>query len=165
MRPSTTPLSNPVRPWGEKLVGSHCVWPGARSGAGVEMGTRRSGLRGFGPKTCSLHGFGPKTRSSGAASGRDRVDYTLSGRNRVVRISWSRSPHRLQTWPPGHTQTLAANCNIYLRGRKSVILGVWAAPGAPETLPKGGGLRPPPFGRVSGAPGAAQTPKMADLRS
>ncbi len=27
----------------------------------------------------------------------------------------------------------------------SFILGVWAAPGAPETLAKGGGLRPPPF--------------------
>ncbi len=50
------------------------------------------------------------------------------------------------------------------RDRKSVILGVWAAPGASETLPKGVGLRPPPFARVSGAPGAAQTPKMTDLR-
>ncbi len=30
---------------------------GARSGAGVEIGTRRSGRCGFGPKTCSLHGF------------------------------------------------------------------------------------------------------------
>jgi hypothetical protein len=56
---------------------------GARSGAGVEIGTRRSGLRGLGPKLCRLH---------------------VSGRNRVVRISWSRSPHRLETWPPGHTQ-------------------------------------------------------------
>ncbi len=28
---------------------------GARSGAGVEIGTRRSGLRGFGSKTCSLY--------------------------------------------------------------------------------------------------------------
>ncbi len=37
-------------------------------------------------------------------SARNRVDFTLSGRSRVVRISWSRSPHRLQTWPPGHTQ-------------------------------------------------------------
>ena len=50
------------------------------------------------------------------------------------------------------------------KGRKSVILGVWAALGAPETLPKGGELRPPPFARVSGAPGAAQTPKMTDFR-
>ena len=29
---------------------------------------------------------------------------------------------------------------------------------------KSGGRRPPPFGRVSGAPGAAQTPKMTDFR-
>ncbi len=47
----------------------------------------------------------------------------------------------------------------FVKGRKLVIFGVWAAPGAQETLPTGGGLRPSPFGRVSGAPGAAQTPK------
>ena len=29
--------------------------------------------------------------------------------------------------------------------RKSVILEVWVAPGVPETLAKGWGLRPPPF--------------------
>jgi hypothetical protein len=51
------------------------------------------------------------------------------------------------------------------KDRKSVILGVWAAPGAPETLPKGRGRSPPPSGMVSGAPGAAQTPKMTDFRS
>ena len=34
--------------------------------------------------------------------------------------------------------TLGANFK-FVKGRKSVILGVWAAPGAPETLPKGGG--------------------------
>ncbi len=41
-----------------------------------------------------------------------------------------------------------------MKDRKSVIFGVWAAPGAPETRPKGGGRSPPPFGRFSGAPGA-----------
>ncbi len=41
------------------------------------------------------------------------------------------------------------------------MLGVWAAPGASETLPKDGGLRPPPFVRVSGAPGAVKTPGAA----
>ena len=46
----------------------------------------------------------------------------------------------------------------FFKDRKSVILGVWVAPGARETIPLGGGLRPPPFGRVSMAPGAAQTP-------
>ncbi len=44
-------------------------------------------------------------------------------------------------------------------------MGVWAAPGAPETLQNDGGRSPPPFGRVSGAPGAAQTPKMTDFLS
>ncbi len=33
----------------------------------------------------------------------------------------------------------------FVKDWKSVILGVLAAPGAPETLAKGGGLRPPPF--------------------
>ncbi len=41
-------------------------------------------------------------------------------------------------------------------GRKSSILGILAAPGDWETLPKDGELRPPPFGRVSRPPGAAQ---------
>ena len=36
-----------------------------------------------------------------------------------------------------------------------VILFVWAAPGVGETLPKGGGLRPHFFGRVSRAPESA----------
>ncbi len=37
--------------------------------------------------------------------------------------------------------------NFQLRkGRESAILGVWAVPGVREALPKGGGLRPPPFG-------------------
>jgi hypothetical protein len=44
-------------------------------------------------------------------------------------------------------------------------LGVWAAPGAPEARPKGGGRSPPPSAMVSGAPGAAQTPNMTDFRS
>ncbi len=35
-------------------------------------------------------------------------------------------------------------------------------PGAPETTPKGGALRAPPLGKVSGAPGAIQTPKIDD---
>ena len=38
---------------------------GGKSGAGVEIKTRGSGLRGFGPETCSLHGFGPKFGSPG----------------------------------------------------------------------------------------------------
>ncbi len=47
------------------------------------------------------------------------------------------------------------------KDRKSIVLGVWAASGAPETLAKGGGRSPPSFGRVSGA---GQTPKMTDFR-
>jgi len=37
-----------------------------------------------------------------------------------------------------------------------------AAQGAPESLSKGGGLRSPPFGRLSAAPGAAQAPKSTN---
>ena len=37
----------------------------------------------------------------------------------------------------------------FVKDRKSVNLGVWAAPGARDTIPLGGGLRPPPFGMVS----------------
>ena len=47
----------------------------------------------------------------------------------------------------------------FLTGRESLILGVWAAPGARETFQKGGGLRPPPFWRVSGRPGPPRPPK------
>ena len=43
------------------------------------------------------------------------------------------------------------------------MLGLWTAPGAPETIPKGGALRAPPFGVVSGVPGAGQTPNIDDL--
>ncbi len=45
---------------------------------------------------------------------------------------------------------------------KSVIFGVWAAPGARKTLQKGG---LPFFWRVSRATWAAQTPQITDFRS
>ncbi len=60
--------------------------------------------------------------------------------------------------------TLGGNIK-FVKGRTSVNLEVWAAPGAPETLPKGWGLLPPPVARVSGVAGAAQTPKMTGFRS
>ena len=47
--------------------------------------------------------------------------------------------------------------------QKSLIFGIWRAPGATETIPKGGGLRPPPLGTVFGAPGAVQTSKIDDF--
>ncbi len=47
--------------------------------------------------------------------------------------------------------------------QKSSVYGVWTTPGAPENMPKGGALRAPPFGVVSGALGAVQTPKVDDL--
>jgi len=50
---------------------------------------------------------------------------------------------------------------ICLRGRKSVILGFWAAPGASGAISLGAGAWPPPFERVSGAP---QTTKIANFR-
>ena len=89
-----------------------------------------------------------------------------------------RAPLLLQqalTYDPRDPSCTSRGCTLdgykileLLKGRRSIILGVWAAPGAPETLPKGGGLRPPPFARVPGAPGApraAQTPNVTDFRS
>jgi hypothetical protein len=46
-------------------------------------------------------------------------------------------------------------------GQKSLIFWVWAAPAAPNTIPEGGGLRPPPSW---GAAGAGQTPNIDDFR-
>ena len=42
---------------------------------------------------------------------------------------------------------------------KSVIFGVWVAPGALETLQKGGGRSPPPFARVFRAPRGRPDPQ------
>ena len=46
-----------------------------------------------------------------------------------------------------------------------VIFGFREAPGAPETLQKGGGEAPGPNEMATEAPGAAQTPKATDFRS
>ena len=46
----------------------------------------------------------------------------------------------------------------------SLFLGVWTALGAPETNPDGGARGAPPFGVVSGAPGAVQTAAIDDVR-
>ncbi len=43
------------------------------------------------------------------------------------------------------------------------LFAVWTAPGAPETTPKEGGRSAPPFGKVSGAPGAVQTCKFDNV--
>ncbi len=49
-----------------------------------------------------------------------------------------------------HLYRLKRGCTLggykidqFFKDRKSVILGVWAAPGAPETLPKDAGRSPP----------------------
>ncbi len=47
--------------------------------------------------------------------------------------------------------------------QKSLILEVRKAPGTPETTPKGGARRAPPFGVDSGARGAVQSPKINGL--
>ena len=52
--------------------------------------------------------------------------------------------------------------NIFTR--RWSILVVWPAPGDRETVLKGGWLRPPPFRRVSRAPGAGQTSKIGNFR-
>jgi hypothetical protein len=57
--------------------------------------------------------------------------------------------------------TLGGNFR-FRKGRKAVVLGVWAARGPLRPFQKMGGFAPP-FARVSGAPGASQTPKMNDL--
>jgi hypothetical protein len=41
---------------------------------------------------------------------------------------------------------------LFFRDPEIIDFEVWTAPGAPDTIPKGGGLRPPPFGVVSGVP-------------
>jgi hypothetical protein len=45
------------------------------------------------------------------------------------------------------------------------LLGVWAAPAAPQTLPNGGVIRPLPFGRVMGplGPPKSQLPTISGL--
>ncbi len=50
--------------------------------------------------------------------------------------------------------------------RDPEIIEFWGLDGhgASETTPKGGALRAQPFGVVSGAPGAFQTPKIDDFR-
>ena len=50
----------------------------------------------------------------------------------------------------------------FLVDQTSSIFGVWAALGALQTITNGGA---PPFGMVSGAAGAAQTPKIDMFRS
>ena len=52
-----------------------------------------------------------------------------------------------------------------LKGLKLVILVVWGAPGAPETLQKGEGKARRPSEMATEAPGTAQTPKTTDFRS
>jgi hypothetical protein len=59
--------------------------------------------------------------------------------------------------------TLGGNFK-FVEGLKSVILGIWHTPGAPETLPRSWGASPPTFCQGLRAPGAAQTPKIAKFR-
>ena len=49
------------------------------------------------------------------------------------------------------------------RTQKSSILGFWTAQGPQKPLEKAGCEAPRPFGAVSGAPGAIQTPKIDDF--
>ena len=47
----------------------------------------------------------------------------------------------------------------FLVGRRSSILGIWAAPGGLETFQKGGGCAPRLFGGFPGRPGPPRPPK------
>ncbi len=60
--------------------------------------------------------------------------------------------------------TLGFLIHGFWAGRRSPIFGVWAAPAAPQTFPKRGGLSPPPSGMFFWAAGAAQSPKTDDFR-
>ena len=66
--------------------------------------------------------------------------------------------------PPFTAPLLVAGPGGVHLGRKSSILGLWAALGSRETFQKGGGRSSPPFWKVSQPPGAAQSPKIDDLR-
>jgi hypothetical protein len=52
-----------------------------------------------------------------------------------------------------------------LASRDSSVFGVWAAPGARETIRKGEGRSPPPISKGFRAPGAARTPKIGPLKT
>ncbi len=47
--------------------------------------------------------------------------------------------------------------------QKSSMFGAGTAPGVPENTTKGGARSAPPFGVVSGAPGAVQTTNIDDF--
>ena len=77
-------------------------------------------------------------------------DGVLAGRSKLI---WGRTLTLffLKTW-------ISANQIL-------TILGVWAVAKVPETFAKGGRPRPTrPFGRVLGAPGAAQTFQIDDFK-
>ena len=53
---------------------------------------------------------------------------------------------------------------LFVVDQKTMCQKSWCMRGTwRETIPKGGGRRPPQFGKVSGAPGAAQTPNIDDF--
>ncbi len=54
--------------------------------------------------------------------------------------------------------------NLFFMDPAIIDFGGLDGPGGPETTPNGGALRAPPFGVVSGAPGAVQIPKIDDFR-
>ena len=63
---------------------------------------------------------------------------------------------------PGITPPLYSCYHENLFSRDPEIIDFWGL-GGPETTPKGGALRAPPFGVVWGVPGAVQTPNIDDF--
>ncbi len=138
-----------------------CVRAGARSGAGgpgdpdyAVSARKRVVYTASGPTSVvqgreaapGLPSLGPKP-----------CNYTCSGRNRVVRISWSRSPHRLQTWPTGHTQVASLLVTTIRGGRldgykKCFCLGLGGPPGPPPNPLPGARNRPPGTGNEVSRP-------------
>ena len=60
---------------------------------------------------------------------------------------------------PDSTWVPEGNLAGFVWGRKSVILGVWAAPGAQESIKKCGGEAPHIFEGFPGPPGPPRLPK------
>ncbi len=61
---------------------------------------------------------------------------------RAIRRGTPPEASRELVWVSVAALRLGSKILEFVKDWESVILGVWAAPGAPETLQKGGGLRP-----------------------
>ncbi len=137
------------------------------------LSDRSGGFRGSGPESNNKNMIASKSQpriDRRAAAGRTSTHVKLAScstsRRYVLPVLWCSEVvaefHVDLSLCKIHT--LGFLIHGFWAGQKSSILGVWAALAAPKTIPKGGGLRPLPFGMVCWAAGAAHTPKIEDLR-